>query len=1184
MLTVAAAQANAEVPEPTITARFLFPVSVLCGASSEDFQEGVVTGAYQTVIHVLNPSADEPVQLAKAVVRSLPYQAGLPSSGFVEDSLKPGATMAIECNELRQRFPQSMSSSFRSGYLVLYSDREIDVSVGYSAGPRNGEITTQSSAKVVGQENCPLSVGEAGDQVWTDKICLDFAWTCDEPEALSVSLDGAPTGAIPLNMPEDYPVGDGSSTFCASTTELANGSHTLEATLSCARRSCTLAQPIQVENTPFRLISVTTDKKRYRGSDTIQVTVVLSESVDEVNADFTILDTGFEEDPLTIAETDTPGTYEISYNIAGFDNTNPPGIYQVPLSFREGTVTRAFNGLRVGYVGETDNLLAPTDHVATVTVVGRMPTGGTSSVEITELEASNSVILPLTSVTVTGTVEAPFITNRPRAEVEAAAPNYTLIWRETDTDSAGAYRLRPAMLTFECAHGGMQLCSVGHFSVELGFPAGNNALAKSGPHEHTLSFAIIDPGGGVSEAETGEVTIAPLTTDMFSGTPQGTEGTSEGGTVGAGVDFRLPGSAAAGEDTNPLTLILTWDGENGPGADVIPGEDEFPQTLDALDLNIGLHLATGGGDGHGGWFGNTGNAELLRKSNTCFSGTGLGQLSSDRSACVCSDASSINMEVMAYPPGVEFDEGGDGEGNFGAEYCIYDSCGSQQDTIATLTAYYCGTVQQESFVIDAHLSEENEELDDNWGNPCPFGGACLDPKNVPTGFNETGGFYHGFDFNPNDCSERPVVAGHVGYKAPINFALNDPSGPGAVHDDDPDLDTSWAYLDPNLSETGWTDYDAPFTKIEVSLVDGTREEVGQTFTDEDGNFSLILDPGYAADGVSGLVRVEAVALSATPHSYRVIQDVDDLDVSGTDVLHRARLANNLDPVANAGAPINAVLNDGPNDSNARMEHAAAFNILRNTTLAAMYIQSLGRFVGPFTAIYDRDSAWVDDECNRKDSFYRDAGRYAHYESSGSNVTKQVCAAQDQDGVCTWGDDRSGATYKDSRVDFSYATHLHEYSHHVANMLTMIDTWSSDSGRPSGSHGYNTSEKSSLNEGFAAAFGTMLGSKLIYEMFGPGQPMNAVSVDCTKDDITNCALGIVESMDWLTTRGSEDDRRPGPDWQPQKDCNPGTLGCGCFLGTCADAAHSCQGGYCVDPSGACTPGEKGCVPDLTGVCA
>ena len=1170
---------RAQLPELPITPQFLFPVGVLCGGSSEGFQEGVVRGSYETVIHLRNPSADREIRIAKALIHSLPYQGGRPPGPVKQSTLAPGGAIAIECDELRQMRAAPMAASFRSGYLVVWSDGEIDVAATWSAGPRSGEMETLTNARIEGSELCPFTLGEPGTRSYADRVCLGFAWTCENPESLTIAIDGEERGEIPLDRTDDYLLSDGSSTFCASTTHLADGAHSLSATLACDVPRCTLERAFEVANTPFLLISVTADRKRYRGSDTVTITVVLSESVDTIEADFTLLDTGFEEDRLTIEETDTPGTYTIEYDIDGIDNTNPAGIYQVPLTFTDQGVTRRFQGLRIGYVGETDNLLEPTDLVPTSTVVGRFPTSGTSEVEITELETSDSLILPLTTVNVTGRIEAPFISGRPRAEVEAASRDYALIWREADLSPAGAYRLRPAMLDFACANDGEELCESGSFTVEFGFPTRSNEIAKQGPHARRLDVAIVDPAGGVSEIVSVELTVVVLSEEMYSGSPQSGGGQSEGGVVGGGVTFRLGEGLVDDTSSNLLTLILTWAGEDGPGAEVVPGEDGLPQTLTALDLNIGLHRAQA--NGHGGWFGNLGNAELLRKSNTCFSGVGLGQPSTDRWNCVCSDASSLNMEVIAYPPGSTLDEGGDGDGTFGAEYYIYDSCGSQQDTIATLTAYYCGIAEQQSFMIDANLSEEDEALDQNWGNSCPFGSNCLDPKTVPTGFNETGGFETGFDFNPTDCAERPVIAGHISYKAPINFALNDPSAAGEdLSDDDPARDQSWSFFDENLSETGWTDFDLPFTKIEVSLVDGSEAVVGESFTDEDGNFMLILDPNYAEGGESGLVRVEAVALSAGPYDYRVIEDLDDIDDVGTEDLHRTVLVNDFDPVANAGEPFDVSINAGPDDDDGK-EAAAAFHILRNSVVSAQYILSLGSFVEPFTALYDRDLPLLNNRCESRGSFY--SGTYAHLQSIDPAQVRFICpqGQMADDGTCNVPciEDPDGATYEESRVDFTYNTHFHEYAHHAFGRLTTISPNRFDE-RGSASHFGNTSERTSLSEGIASAFGQVLATRHIYDMYGPGQPMNTTMIECTKDDIVDCDLQKIESVDWLTTRDKDDGAlpRPGPDWQPQKDCPPGDPGCGCLLGGCNDDAFSCQLGYCIDNTGECTAGSQGCTED------
>lgn len=1175
-LLAGASSSRAQQPDAPLSARFYFPVGFLCGTSSEEFQEGVVAGGYRTAIKILNPSASETARIAKTVTRALPYQATESRTEFIEDEIPPSAAITIECDEIRQRIPSSMAEQFRSGYVVIFSDREIDVSVGYTARPSAGEISALDSETVTARETCPLRLGDPGRHLYADKVCLGFSWNCANPQSLTVALAGQTKGTLNLDRTEDYLLADGSSTFCASTTDLPDGTHTLAATLACEVQQCTVSTPVDIANTPFRLITVEPDRKRYRAADTVRVRLVLSENVDSVTADFSRLDTAF-DDPdnagnLSVVQSGPPGTYEIEYAIDGIDNANGPGIYPVPLTFRQGTVTRRFNGLRLGYVGETDNLLRPVDGIPTTTVIGRLPAEDTSSVSIGTLQASETLILPLTSVGISGTIEAPFIEGRPRALVEQEARNYTLLWRERDLNTAGAYMMRPASLTFECDPDGEQICHSGRFEVELGFPVGTNALAAEGPHRRTLRFVIVDPEGGVSNGAETEVTLAVLNQQMYGGTIQSADGGAGAGSIGDGVDFRLHQGIPHEGDENPLTLVLTWNGESGPGATQIPGQDDLPATLDALDLNIGLHRAPA--DGHGGWFGNTGNATLLRKSNTCFSGTGLDQPSPDRFNCVCGDASDLNMEVMAYAPGVPLDEGGDGEGTFGAEYYIYDSCGSQQDTVATLTAYYCGIVEQQSFAIDAHLSEENEDLEQNWNNGCLFGSPCHDPKTVPTGFNETGGFYEGFDFNPTDCSGRPSVAGRIGYMAPINFALNDPSMAGDLFNEDPAQDQSWSFFDENLNATGWTRFDAPFVRVVVRLADGTQEEIDSTFTNEDGEFSILLPPDYAANGETGRVTIEAVAESPPTFGFRVIQDLDAENV------HRIVLVEDLDPVANAGEPLDLLVNDGPDDEDAK-EGAAALHILRNTMLAAQYLLSLGRLVEPFTALYDRDTVLLTADCKPDGSFYSGSERYAHFQSAGPNIVRKICPAgqADADGNCTVAciDDPSGAVYAESRVDFTYNTHMHEFFHHVTSSLTTIGPNSVGQTRAVGSHYGNTSERTSLNEGIATAFGGVLASRFIYQMFGPGQPMNPTLIECTKDDLTNCDLSITESIDWLTLRNKDDDTliRPGPDWQPQNDCPPGALGCGCGLGSCSAAGNVCQGGYCVDPSDACTPDTQGC---------
>jgi hypothetical protein len=157
-----AAQGRAQAQNTPFAARFIFPVAFLCGPSAEAFQEGVVSGSYQTVIEIINPSGSQPAQISKTVVRSLPYQSGLRSSLSVADRIEPGAAIAVECNEIRQLLPGPMSTSFRSGTLMLLSDRAIAVSAAYSARPRGGEIAALDVLIVGGRAFCGGDVAADG--------------------------------------------------------------------------------------------------------------------------------------------------------------------------------------------------------------------------------------------------------------------------------------------------------------------------------------------------------------------------------------------------------------------------------------------------------------------------------------------------------------------------------------------------------------------------------------------------------------------------------------------------------------------------------------------------------------------------------------------------------------------------------------------------------------------------------------------------------------------------------------------------------------------------------------------------------------------------------------------------------------------------------------------------------------
>ncbi|SIO55129.1 Pimeloyl-ACP methyl ester carboxylesterase [Rhodovulum sp. ES.010] len=131
--------------------QYLYPARFQCGASIEEFQEGVVNGRHATVISVYNPS-DKPVTLEKSVARGLPFQRSEAVTKHQEDSIAGLSAIEIECDEIRMMLPQSMTAQFRSGFLRLLSDTALTVVVTYSSRPGDGGVSTIDVETVQGIE------------------------------------------------------------------------------------------------------------------------------------------------------------------------------------------------------------------------------------------------------------------------------------------------------------------------------------------------------------------------------------------------------------------------------------------------------------------------------------------------------------------------------------------------------------------------------------------------------------------------------------------------------------------------------------------------------------------------------------------------------------------------------------------------------------------------------------------------------------------------------------------------------------------------------------------------------------------------------------------------------------------------------------------------------------------------
>lgn len=125
-----------------IHAQYAYSVKFVCGASSEEFQEGVVKGYHLTAINIFNPSSQKQAKFVKKVSRGLPYQMSGAMSKFHVDSIAPMHAIEVECNEMRQMLPSPMTAEFRTGFLRILSDQLLDVTAVYTARPRNAEVSS----------------------------------------------------------------------------------------------------------------------------------------------------------------------------------------------------------------------------------------------------------------------------------------------------------------------------------------------------------------------------------------------------------------------------------------------------------------------------------------------------------------------------------------------------------------------------------------------------------------------------------------------------------------------------------------------------------------------------------------------------------------------------------------------------------------------------------------------------------------------------------------------------------------------------------------------------------------------------------------------------------------------------------------------------------------------------------
>ena len=131
-LTIGSAQAQLT----TLRVNFQYAVKVVCGQSAEEHLQAV-KGIYTTAINVHNPGVVRAVFAEKAAI-ARPQELVGPISALRLTQLGPDEAFEITCEPL---FPDPQTKFF-SGFVVILSPVELDITAVYTARPSDGEVST----------------------------------------------------------------------------------------------------------------------------------------------------------------------------------------------------------------------------------------------------------------------------------------------------------------------------------------------------------------------------------------------------------------------------------------------------------------------------------------------------------------------------------------------------------------------------------------------------------------------------------------------------------------------------------------------------------------------------------------------------------------------------------------------------------------------------------------------------------------------------------------------------------------------------------------------------------------------------------------------------------------------------------------------------------------------------------
>jgi hypothetical protein len=125
-------------PRGRFKARFEYAVKFLCTSNipgTSQTSSSVLPGTYQTAVNIHNPSSEP------AHVRMKLALGPETVTRFLRRSIEPDALLRIDCERIRSGFGVHPIHGME-GFLIVQSMSSLDVTAVYTAGPRDGAVTS----------------------------------------------------------------------------------------------------------------------------------------------------------------------------------------------------------------------------------------------------------------------------------------------------------------------------------------------------------------------------------------------------------------------------------------------------------------------------------------------------------------------------------------------------------------------------------------------------------------------------------------------------------------------------------------------------------------------------------------------------------------------------------------------------------------------------------------------------------------------------------------------------------------------------------------------------------------------------------------------------------------------------------------------------------------------------------